>query len=183
LIPENTPKVCSSSSSSSSNKPYAHPSDEHLESRPQKDRLTQTDLVTLASGIYSQYPRKVGKDDALKAITKALRQIATCGATDRHQDFLGDVAAAAEWLRNRVILYRNSPQVSQGNKSVIPYPATWINKGRYEDDEHEWNHVFGGELPRRDNSHDSPPHILPFEKEPMTESQKRRRADARRVQA
>jgi hypothetical protein len=119
----------------------AHPSDEpeHPTSRLQPS--LQAQLAELANSIYTLYPRKVGRDDALKSIIRAIRKIAVGGASDRHGDFSGNIQGAAEWLRNRVILYGQSPQGSQTNKTVVPYPATWMNKGRYEDDEQEWEHI------------------------------------------
>ena len=96
---------------------------------------------SLAKEIYAMYPRKVGKEAALKAIDRAIRKIATNGATDQHADFNGDAADAAEWLKSRVTLYRNSALGSRPDKEHVPHPSTWINEGRYEDDEQEWSHV------------------------------------------
>jgi len=99
------------------------------------------------SEIYAVYPRQVGKDAALKAIEKAIHKIAAGGATGKHPDFKKD-AAAAGWLKARVSLYRNSPLGSRPDKEYIPHPSTWMNAGRYEDDEQEWNRVPG--LPKGD---------------------------------
>jgi len=72
--------------------------------------------------------------------------VAKAGTTDAHSDFEGDEAAAAQWLGSRVDLYARSAQARQPDKSKVPYPASWFNAGRYDDDEAEWNHVGLQEL-------------------------------------
>lgn len=68
--------------------------------------------------IYQAYPRHVGKQDAIRAIRKAMR--------------LHDPA----WLLARVQLYARSPDGQAGK--FTPHPATWFNRGSYEDDDREW---------------------------------------------
>ncbi len=107
---------------------------------------------TLALGIYSRYPRRVAQALALNAIGKAITLVAKAGTTDAHPDFEGDEAAAAQWLGSRVDLYAQSAQARQPDKSKVPYPATWFNAGRYDDDPEEWRYVgtgngFGGSQP------------------------------------
>jgi hypothetical protein len=72
--------------------------------------------------IYQQYPRKIGKQPALKAIKKALENL----------DDENPVAA----LRARVIEFANSPAGQKGE--FVPYPEKWFNKKRYLDDPKEW---------------------------------------------
>ena len=84
--------------------------------------------------LYSRYPRKIAKDYAFKAIENAIIAIAK-------RNFAGDEKAAADWLGSRVDLYARSRQANQSDKSKVPYPATWFNGGRYEDDEAEWSHI------------------------------------------
>jgi hypothetical protein len=93
----------------------------------------------LAADLYKRYPRKVGKANAEKSFAKAITTVAKRGRTDEHPDFSGDEAKAHQWLADRVDLYANSEQGKQPDKSLIPYPATWANAGRYDDDDTEWN--------------------------------------------
>ena len=37
-----------------------------------------------------------------------------------------------------VTAYAASDEVLLGELKYVPYPATWLNKGRYEDDPAEW---------------------------------------------
>ena len=71
-----------------------------------------------AENIYSEYPRKVGKAEALKAIKKALKTHTAGFLLERTKAF----AVAIQWQENQ----------------FIPYPATWFNVGHYDDDPKEW---------------------------------------------
>jgi len=64
--------------------------------------------------VYQEYPRKIGKPEALKAITKALQKI------------------EIEDLRAKV---RNYAQSRAGqDQQFTPYPATWFNQERWNDE-------------------------------------------------
>lgn len=64
---------------------------------------------------WSRYPRKVGKQAAAKAFTKALRH------TDADTIVAGLAAAVAGWT-------------ACGTESrFIPHPSTWLNEGRWDD--------------------------------------------------
>jgi len=99
---------------------------------PSDGHPLESDLAALAEEIYAQYPRRVGKQDALRAIAKAIQIIAK-------RNHGGDLRATAEWLKGIVVRYANSPQGMREDKQFTPYPATWFNDGRYDDDESEWN--------------------------------------------
>lgn len=75
--------------------------------------------------IRNAYPRKVQKASAIKAIDKALLRI---GAKDD--------PSKIEWLLGIVKLYASTPKGKSGQ--LCPYPATWFNEERYEDDQSEW---------------------------------------------
>ena len=75
--------------------------------------------------IRNAYPRKVQKASAIKAIDKALLRI---GAKDD--------PSKVEWLLGIVKLYASTPKGKSGQ--LCPYPATWFNEERYEDDQSEW---------------------------------------------
>lgn len=61
------------------------------------------------------YPRKVGKQAARKAWTKALRTTTA------------DVILAA------VVAYRDDPN-QPDDRTLIPHPSTWLNEGRWDDE-------------------------------------------------
>jgi hypothetical protein len=124
-------------------KPLAHSSNERegVDSvdvspgdAPKSKNLTAAKRVPLVANLYSRYPRKVAKADAFKVIEKAIILVAK-------RDFSGDEDAATDWLGSRVDLYARSPQARQQDTSKVPYPATWFNGGRYDDDEAEWNYA------------------------------------------
>jgi len=74
-----------------------------------------------AQDIYSAYPRKVGKADALKAISKALKAKSPA-------DLLAATQAYAEAVKTW----------PEADKCYIPHPATWFNRGSYDDDPATW---------------------------------------------
>jgi hypothetical protein len=77
--------------------------------------------------IYEAYPRKIGKAEAAKAIRKALSNLQTAGRSERE---------AQEYLFRRTQSYASSPAGKNGE--FTPYPATWFNRGSFDDDEREW---------------------------------------------
>lgn len=79
--------------------------------------------------VYNAYPRKVAKPKALAAIGKALDLIANRS---------GAPADPVSWLKGRVEAFAQSPAGLSGR--FTPYPATWFNAGRYDDDAEEWNY-------------------------------------------
>jgi DNA-binding Lrp family transcriptional regulator len=64
---------------------------------------------------YKHYPRKVGKQDAKKSFARAL------------------TIATVDEIIDGVIRYANDPNLS-ADKTFIPYPATWLNKGMWDDE-------------------------------------------------
>jgi 5-methylcytosine-specific restriction endonuclease McrA len=77
-------------------------------------------LENQAEEIYKHYPRKVGKPAAIKAIISAIAKVK------------GDYA----FLEERTRAFAKSPAGNAGD--FTPYPATWFNQERYNDDEREW---------------------------------------------
>ena len=72
--------------------------------------------------IYSAYPRKVAPADAFKAIAKALAN----GKTP-------------EQLLERTTAYASATALwPEDELRFIPYPATWFNGERYDDDPNNW---------------------------------------------
>jgi hypothetical protein len=82
-----------------------------------------------AASIYEAYPRKVSRPDAIRAITKALERIAARpGQTD-----------AVGWLLGRVHAYAAAvADWATSERKFVPYPASWFNGERYDDDQAEW---------------------------------------------
>lgn len=74
--------------------------------------------------IYSAYPRHVGRADAIRAIGKAIRSgVAAERLLERTKAY---ASAVADWPEDR--------------KQFIPHPATWFNRGSYDDDPSTWTH-------------------------------------------
>lgn len=76
-----------------------------------------------AEAIYGLYPRKVAKQSALKAIVKVLKagKITELALQDRVRAY---AAATDKWEKQ--------------DRTFIPHPATWFNRGSYEDDPATW---------------------------------------------
>ncbi len=69
---------------------------------------------------WEHWPKKVQKEKALKAWKAACRKV------------------GPERLLAAVQQYAQSQQ-AQGDHQFIPYPASWLNAGAYDDDPREWN--------------------------------------------
>ena len=72
--------------------------------------------------IYDAYPKKVGRDAALRAIEKRLAQ--GRDSADLLQRTLAYARATATWPASE--------------RQFIPNPATWFNQGRFDDDAATW---------------------------------------------
>ena len=75
-----------------------------------------------AEAIFALYPRKVGKQAALRAIVKALGKIPGDVLSERVRTFASIVG---RWR--------------EADHAFIPHPSTWFNEGRFDDDPNEWN--------------------------------------------
>lgn len=76
---------------------------------------------TEALEIYEAYPRKVGRKSALKAIAISLR-------TDAPDELLAKTRAYAAATKSW----------PDDQRQFIPHPATWFNRGSYDDDPATW---------------------------------------------
>jgi hypothetical protein len=74
-----------------------------------------------AEAVYDAYPRKAARLDAIKAILMAFRQV------------------AYETLLERVKAFAKATEGA--DKQYIPYPASWIRAGRWDDDPEEWSRM------------------------------------------
>ncbi len=71
--------------------------------------------------VYAAYPRKVGKGQAIRAIRAALK------------------LAGFEVLLAATQAYANAVGAwSESDRQFVPYPATWFNGRRWEDDRSTW---------------------------------------------
>ncbi len=87
--------------------------------------------------IYDEYPRHVGVNHAIKSIHNKIRDLAV-------SRYNRDPRAAYGYLLERTKAYAAS-QEGHTDRSFIPYPATWFNQGRFNDDPVEWNQWRGPE--------------------------------------
>lgn len=88
---------------------------------PKGHSIVESSKVESSLVIYAEYPKKTGKEDALKAIQKAL---ATHPAEKLLEATKAYAAATALW--------------PEADRKFIPHPATWFNRGSYEDDPATW---------------------------------------------
>lgn len=86
---------------------------------------------------WKHYPRKVAKDAAERAYRKARK---CSGVT-------------ASVLLEAVHSFSQS-DVGRGERQFIPYPATWLNEGRYKDSPDEWIRSNGSRKPAAAESSD-----------------------------
>jgi hypothetical protein len=89
-----------------------------------------------AEEIYALYPKKVGRDEALKAITGALKKHPKEYLLDKTNQFR---VAVEGWPTT----YRHF----QDGGDRCPHPATWFNQGRFQDDPKEWRRAGARSAP------------------------------------
>jgi hypothetical protein len=83
---------------------------------------------SIAERIYGAYPKKVGRNKALKAIDLAMRDV-----------------PAAELLANTEEYARCVAKWPARERQYVPHPSTWFNRGSYADDPKEWRAKIGAE--------------------------------------
>ncbi len=87
------------------------------------------------------YPRKVGKRKAVDTYAAAIKRI--------QAEYSIDVNAAVAKLLATTTTYAEA--VKSTEAKFIPYPASWLNAGRYDDDPNEWKSQNNGQ---RNGNHD-----------------------------
>lgn len=96
---------------------------ENPHSPPKGDCEPGTDLIsTQEEEIYAAYPKKVGRPTALRAICRALA---------KH---------SFDFLLERTRLYA---QTCNAPAEFIPYPSSWFNQERFNDDPATWSRTAG----------------------------------------
>jgi hypothetical protein len=104
-------------------------SDESQE--PEKPEMTCTPEM-----IYEDYPRHVGKDCALKAIARALRKPSLAkAAKDAGLSDDPSVYLLRKVQNYGLYVQSNKLKFYKGGECFVPHPATWINQGRWADEE------------------------------------------------
>jgi hypothetical protein len=98
---------------------------------PEPSRATRADD---AERVYSQYPRKVGKAAALKAIERAIQRVTRSNKCE--------VETAVIFLISRTYAFAQSPAGQRGE--FTPHAATWFNQDRFNDNPEEWNRNGNG---------------------------------------
>ena len=91
-------------------------------------------LAAYAQAIYWAYPRHVAPKDARRAAEKAVREKAKemgISIADAGELILG---AVREYAESQYVRDRNNPS----DRHLIPHPATWLNRGSYDEDREEW---------------------------------------------
>ena len=86
------------------------------------NRSAPPPVHTPEEAIYLAYTRRQGRADALKAIAKALA--AGQSAERLLERSAAFAAATALW--------------PESDRAFIPHPATWFNRGSYDDDPETW---------------------------------------------
>jgi len=98
------------------------------EEEPEKEpRRKKRDIcLSDAESIYSLYPRKVDKKNALDAIQKII------GSPPRGMN-------TTDWIQSlRAATSAYAKSREKEDPAFTPYPATWFNARRFEDDQSEW---------------------------------------------
>jgi hypothetical protein len=113
-----------------------------------------------AEEIYNAYPKHVGRDDALKAITNALKRHPTEYLLDKTTQF---AAAVASWP--------SSYRYKMDGCDTCPHPSTWFNQGRYADDAKEWCRKGARTAPGRPQTSNAAP--TPEQEQDAEEARKR----------
>jgi hypothetical protein len=91
--------------------------------------------------IYQAYPRKVGKEAAIRKIKKAVERLVKGNGTMPPMDEY----AARRFLCKKTMEYARSPSGGEplGEKDYRPHPSTWFNQGRYFDEIKAWQKTNG----------------------------------------
>jgi len=113
----------------------SRPTADRHKQEQQEEKNNKTTPSTLrvsdadAGKIYDLYPRKIKRKQAITSIRSALKEISK-------RDCIDD---PIEWLTSIVQQYTRAVSAwPEERKQFIPYPASWFNGGRYDDDQAAW---------------------------------------------
>jgi hypothetical protein len=86
-----------------------------------------------AEAIYANYPRKVAKDAALRAISAAI---------DRKNGEVAGLLESTQAYARAVETWPKAVRFKRGQTGdtfdTVPHPATWFNEGRFDDERSNW---------------------------------------------
>jgi hypothetical protein len=99
---------------------------EREEKRREEKDISVTGVTELFDRFYSAYPRKVGKDAARKAFAKR-----------KPTEALLAVMLAA------IAKQSLAEKCARGEAQYVPHPATWLNEGRWEDEDGQNDDPYG----------------------------------------
>jgi hypothetical protein len=103
-------------------------SEPSLKQRDRSNRSSPGTICGSEEAIYDEYPRKVGRQAALKAIERAIVRVS--------QQLAMSDSQAAKYLQEAVREFAQSPAGKRCE--FTPYCATWMKQERWNDDKQEW---------------------------------------------
>lgn len=115
----------------SASKRSSKPSSKALINENEDERESKAVLTEQIEQIYQQYPNKVGKPAATKAIRSQIEN-----------------GAVPAFLLERVMAYAEAvARWPEEEKRFVPNPSTWFNQQRFNDDPRTWQKIVKGLLP------------------------------------
>ena len=108
------------------------------EEKAAKKERKKASIAEDAAKVYDLYPKKVARDDALVAITKALKVHPLDYLMDKTSRFAECVKA-----------WPSSYRYFQDGGDRCPHGASFFNSGRFQDDEKEWRRAGARSAPAR----------------------------------
>lgn len=100
--------------------------------RPIPSAISSTEKA-LVPDIYEAYPKHVGKEDAVKAIAKAIKLVG------EGELLWAGFDTPAHYLLARVQKFAAAVnRWPSDERKFVPHPASWFNAGRYADEDGEW---------------------------------------------
>lgn len=106
----------------------SQPESAHAEAEAEAENV---DISIKAEEVYECYPRKVGKQAAIREIERAFKKVSPDALISAVKEY---AIAVEKW--------------PDSDRGFIPHPATWFHQGRWDDDRVNWRRSFGKEEER-----------------------------------
>ena len=106
-----------------------HQTVECIKDKDKRPDKRNTDILPLFDRFWGAYPRKVSKADARKAFAKLNPDAA----------LVEDMLRALDWQKRL-------PEWTKDGGQFIPYPATWLNARRWEDEQPKTDEPASGTI-------------------------------------
>ena len=103
------------------------PMNSSLKNSPRVKRVKSELSDEELRAVYLAYPRRKALRDAMKAMRSAVERIAKEDGTTQHE--------ALAKLKTRVEAYAKHVKINGTEEQFLPYPATWLNDGCYDDED------------------------------------------------